>query len=313
MTKPNTIDGYSEQVTKDCERVLVTLLRNLGPWKDSIFLVGGLTPRYLVREKPPVVPPHAGTLDLDIVVDILILETTEAYKTLEENLRKIGFDNATNSSGQKQSWRWKIKMDDGSTIILELLADRSDQVGPRVQPLPTEGNISALNVPFSSMVIDLHDSIEITAELLGGDGTTTETIRYANIVSFVCLKSMALEGRVERKDPHDLVYCIEHATGGIEAAAAAFREQIQGKHRDAVHRCIGILKKHFLSDEKTEGYLKDGPTMVANFELGESEAREARILRQRNVSDVVELFLKSLGLPEEDIPGAETPSPEGVP
>ena len=313
MAKPNTIDGYSEQVTNDCERVLVTLLRNLGPWKDSIFLVGGLTPRYLVPEKPPVVPPHAGTLDIDIVVDILILETTEAYKTLEENLRKIGFDNATNSSGQKQSWRWRIKMDDGSAIILELLADRSDEVGPRVQPLPTEGNISALNVPFSSMVIDLHDCTEITAELLGGDGITTETIRYANIVSFVCLKAMALEGRVERKDPHDLVYCIEHINGGIEAAAAAFREQIQGKHRDAGHRCIGILKKHFLSDEKTEGYLKDGPTMVANFELGESETREARILRQRNVSDVVELFLKSLGLPEEDIPGSETPSPEGAP
>jgi hypothetical protein len=57
---------------------------------------------------------------------------------IEENLRKIGFDNAANISGQKRNWRWKIKMDDGSTIILELLADRSDQVGPRVQPLPTE-------------------------------------------------------------------------------------------------------------------------------------------------------------------------------
>ena len=52
MSKPNTIDGYNEQVTRDCERVLVTLLRNLGPWKDSIFLVGGLTPRYLVPDRP---------------------------------------------------------------------------------------------------------------------------------------------------------------------------------------------------------------------------------------------------------------------
>ena len=73
MSKPNTIDGYNEQVTRDCERVLVTLLRNLGPWKDSIFLVGGLTPRYLVPDRPPVVPPHAGTLDLDIVLDVVIV------------------------------------------------------------------------------------------------------------------------------------------------------------------------------------------------------------------------------------------------
>ncbi len=41
MTKPATRNGYSDQCTLDCERVLVTLLRGLGPWKDSIYLVGG--------------------------------------------------------------------------------------------------------------------------------------------------------------------------------------------------------------------------------------------------------------------------------
>ena len=55
MAKPATLDGYSDQYTLDCERVLVTLLRGLGPWKDSVYLVGGLTPRYLVAARPPVV------------------------------------------------------------------------------------------------------------------------------------------------------------------------------------------------------------------------------------------------------------------
>ena len=41
MAKPATFDGYSDQYTVDCERVLVTLLRGLGPWKESVFLVGG--------------------------------------------------------------------------------------------------------------------------------------------------------------------------------------------------------------------------------------------------------------------------------
>jgi hypothetical protein len=53
MAKPATLDGYSDQYTLDCERVLVTLLRGLGPWKDSVYLVGGLTPRYLVAARPP--------------------------------------------------------------------------------------------------------------------------------------------------------------------------------------------------------------------------------------------------------------------
>ena len=78
MAKPATFDGYSDQYTKDCERVLVTLLRGLGPWKESVYLVGGLTPRYLVPARPPVVPAHAGTLDLDIVIDLQILADTDA-------------------------------------------------------------------------------------------------------------------------------------------------------------------------------------------------------------------------------------------
>ena len=90
MAKPATFDGYSDQYTVDCERVLVTLLRGLGPWKESVCLVGGLTPRYLVVAKPPEVPAHAGTLDVDIVIDLQILADTAGYHTLEENLRGPG-------------------------------------------------------------------------------------------------------------------------------------------------------------------------------------------------------------------------------
>jgi hypothetical protein len=70
MVKPATFDGYSDQYTLDCESVLVALLRGLGPWKYSVYLIGGLTPRYLVSARPPVVPAHAGTLDVDIVIDL---------------------------------------------------------------------------------------------------------------------------------------------------------------------------------------------------------------------------------------------------
>jgi hypothetical protein len=75
---------------------------------DSVFAASGSlteTRETLFRHRAhrPTVPQHAGTLDLDIVVDILILETTEAYKTLEENLRKIGFDNATTAAARNRA------------------------------------------------------------------------------------------------------------------------------------------------------------------------------------------------------------------
>lgn len=294
MAKPATFDGYGDQYTSDCERVLVTLLRGLGPWKDSVYLVGGLTPRYLVKARPPVVPAHAGTMDVDIVIDLQILTNTDAYHTLEENLKKMGFERAENDKQQKLSWRWQTRTEHGALMVLEFLADAPEIAGGRVQPLPTDGTISAMNIPHSSIVFDLHEVTEIEAELLGGDGIAVEKIKHANLVSFTCLKAFAFDQRFERKDAHDLIYCLEHAPEGVSAVAQAFREALEGKHREVVKNALDLLRARFVQVGDTEGYRKDGPVAVAKFELGEGdepEQREARALRQREASDVIEQLL----------------------
>jgi len=298
MAKPATLGGYREQDTLDCERVLVTLLRGLGPWKDSVYLVGGLTPRYLVPAHPPAVPAHAGTQDVDVVIDLQILADTEAYHTLEENLKRMGFERAENEEGTKLSWRWQTRTERGALMMLELLADAPQIAGGRVQPLPTEKAISALNIPHSSIVFDLHRVTEIRAELLGENGVAVESVRHADIVSFTCLKAFAFDQRFERKDAHDLAYCIEHAPEGWDAVVAAFGRALSGKHAGVVREALDILRNRFADDEATEGYRKDGPVSVAKFELGESDEpdlREARALRQRVVSDVIGRLLAGIG------------------
>ena len=298
MTKPATRDGYSDQYTLDCERVLVTLLRGLGPWKESVYLVGGLTPRYLVTERPPAVPAHAGTLDVDIVIDLQILADIEAYHSLENNFKKMGFVRAENEKQQKLSWRWQTRAEHGALMVLELLAYDPDLAGGKVQPLPMEGTISALNIPHSSIVFDMFQVAEIQAELLNSNGVATEKIKHANLVSFTCLKSFAFDQRFERKDAHDLMYCIEHSSNGMDEIAAAFRKERGGKHGTVVESCLAILRIRFAGDDKTEGYRKDGPVSVAKFELGESDEpaqRESRILRQRQATDVIEQLLALIG------------------
>jgi hypothetical protein len=268
MAKPATREGYKDEYTADCERVLVTLLRGLGPWKDSVFLVGGLTPRYLIPARPPVVPAHAGTLDVDVVIDLQILADTEAYHTLEDNLRKMGFERAENEKGQKLSWRWRTRTEHGAPMVLELLADDPKIGGGKVQPLPTEGRISALNVPHSSIVFDLHQTTEIQAELLGGGGVATERVKHANLVSFTCLKAFALDQRFERKDAHDLVYCVEYAPEGPDAVAASFHRERGGKHGAVIEEALAILRKRFASDANTEGYRKMGPWRSPDLNRG---------------------------------------------
>lgn len=296
MNKPNVAAGYDDLVTESCERVLVTILRGLGPWCDSIFLIGGLTPRYLVQEKPPSIPKHAGTGDIDLVVQLALLADTEAYHTLEDNLTKLKFERGENNKGVRVSWRWKRHLPGGLTIILELLADDDEKSGGKMMELPTEGNISAMNIPHASMVFDYHRTTEIRAELLDDDGIVTQTVRYADIVSFGCLKVLAFNQRAERKDAHDLIYCLQYGEGGPEAAGDAFREARAGKHRVVVEEALELIAKHFADDAKTEGYLKDGPIAVAKFELGETdETREERVLRQRETNDVISRFLKAIG------------------
>ncbi len=295
MSKPNTLSLYSDFVTHDCERVLVTLLRGLGPWKTSVFLVGGLVPRYLVSARPPAVPPHAGTGDVDVVVDLAVLVDTKAYESLEQNLKRMGFERAQNDMGKTVNWRWRHQTEAGTSIILEFLAD-DPTWGKRVEELPTKGNVSAVNIPHASLVFELHTKRDVTAELLGGGGITTETVAHADLVCFTCLKAFAFDDRNEPKDAHDLTYCLEYASGGIDSAVEAFRIALAGKHRQTITAALQILRKRFCGDEEHQGHVKDGPVAVARFEVeGDGpDAREARILRQRNASALVQRLLGAL-------------------
>jgi len=88
------------------------------------------------------------------------------------------------------------------------------------------------------------------------------------------------------------------ATEGMDAVAAAFRQELAGKHAVVVKEALTILIKRFATDDTADGYRKDGPVAVARFELGEgedAEQREARQLRQRQAADVIEQLVKKIG------------------
>ena len=70
-------------------------------------------------------------------------------------------------------------------------------------------------------------------------------MEHANLVSFTCLKALAFDQRFERKDAHDLIYCIKHAPEGLDGAVAAFRKVLTGKHREVIRESLSILRRRF--------------------------------------------------------------------
>lgn len=92
MSKRHQSD-YDELTTARCERALVTLLGDIGPWSERVYLAGGLAPRHIVGTLPEGARPHVGTTDVDLVIGLAVGdESPEAYRTLENNLRKATFN-----------------------------------------------------------------------------------------------------------------------------------------------------------------------------------------------------------------------------
>jgi len=288
--KPKHIGGYTNQHVILCEQTLVTLLHKMGPWKRSVFLVGGLVPRYLFPNAP-----YAGTTDVDLVVSLELMAETEAYHTLEKNLKAMGFDRSV-EDGRPIHWRWRNPITEKITVLVELLCDDKRVLPGSTVSLPGERRLSALNIEGASLAMEDYEEIDLRADLFAGGGVAIETVRVARLAAFLVLKAKAYADRGEEKDAYDLVQCLMLA--GAEKAANQFHDL---KDRSAQQTLFSDAEKalhdDFASDLETEGYLKNGPISYARF-LTDPGAPDQNIRRQRDASGVVEAFLAALTILE---------------
>ncbi|MDE3205944.1 MAG: hypothetical protein KGQ66_17180 [Acidobacteriota bacterium] len=153
-----------------------------------MYLAGGLAPRYIVGSLPEGAPPHVGTTDVDLVIGLAVGdESPEAYRTLENNLKKAGFK-------AEQSFQWRRTVD-GVTVTVEFLCE-TDQVdaGRIFKPKDGTGSgLGALNVRGAHLVTKDYMECMIEAERLDDGGRSRMTVRVAGILSYVVLKIFAFQ------------------------------------------------------------------------------------------------------------------------
>jgi len=302
--KPKHEGGYSPLHAELCERTLVTLLRGLGPWKQGVYVVGGLVPRYLIPRSPndETIQPHAGTTDVDLVLDLDVLVTIAAYRKLEQNLRALGFTRGTNDEGQPQHYSWRKPVDGGITIVVDLLCDASILEGGRAAKIPNERRLSALKVPGAHLAVEDHIDVTIEARLLDERGEAQEIIKVANIIPFIVLKVLAYEDRFEQKDAYDIIYCLMYYGEGPQDVATALVTALdRWPDEPLLLKAIGILRTRFASDERTPGRNKDGPHSYAQF-LTNPGQRERDALNRQNAAAVVDALLRKLDALREETP-----------
>jgi len=272
---------YDEETTARCERALVTLLGDLGPWRERIYLAGGLAPRYLVGQLPEGARAHVGTTDVDLVIGLALGdETPETYRTLQNNLEKSGFER------KEPSFRWARDVD-GVTVVAEFLCE-TDEVEPgrifRPKGEFTGSKLGAFNVRGAHLARDDFIEREIEGKRLDGGGQSKVTVRVANLLPYTVLKILAFQDRHENKDAYDLVFTLLHAEGGPDEAGAAAKASPVADH-DQVEEALTLLQERF------GDVTQDGPNAYAAF-LAEPGDEEDRARLRREAVATVREFLQ---------------------
>lgn len=196
----------------------VVRLGELGPWRERIYLAGGLAPQYLVGQLPEDSAAHVGTVDVDLIIGLALGdETPETYRTLQNNLEKAHFQQL------EPSFRWAREVD-GVKVIIEFLCE-TDEVEPgrifRPKGEFTGSKLGAFNVRGAHLARDDFIECEITGERLDGAGQSKVSVRVANLLPYTALKILAFQDRHENKDAYDLVFTILNFQGGPRAAGLA--------------------------------------------------------------------------------------------
>lgn len=280
MTKHSASD-YTEEQTERCERVLVTVLGDIGPWSDHVYLAGGLAPRYLISELPPDTLAHVGTTDVDLIISISVAgEEVGAYRTLYNNLKGAGFRQGPSD------FQWRRRVDEHA-VLVELLCE-TDQVGEgRIfKPKGDYGSrLGALNVAGAELASKDFLSVEVEAERLDGGGRSKVAVRVANLLPLVVLKIESFQDRHANKDAYDLIFILRNWLSGPRAAGEeAAKSAVAAK--GVVSSALGLLAERFADPEQ------DGPNAYAQF-LGTS-GEDPHRLRLEAVA-VVREFLGGFG------------------
>jgi hypothetical protein len=272
---------YDEETTARCERALVTLLGDLGPWRERIYLAGGLAPRYLVGQLPEGARAHVGTTDIDLVIGLALGdETPETYRTLQNNLEKAHFEQ------KEPSFRWARDVD-GVTVIVEFLCETDEVATGRIfRPKGefTGSKLGAFNVRGAHLARDDFVECGIEAERLDGGGHSKVVVRVANVLPYTVLKILAFQDRHENKDAYDLIFTLLHHEGGPRSAGdSAGMSPISDYEQ--VEEALPLLEERFRDTSQ------DGPSAYALFLSEQGDDEGAGRLRQEAIATVREFLV----------------------
>lgn len=280
MVNNKTQSDFTGDETEACRRVLIELSNIFSQFEDKMALVGGWVPFFLIEQN---IEKHVGTLDVDLCFDFAEI-SEDKYETIEKILK----DNAYyQNKGQHGKFQWlkDVQISDSTiTVTIDLLCGEYGESGKHAQ-LQTVQDVKMRTARGSDLIFQSKNRFvkkNLSGMNLQGRQDTV-TINVANGVAFIVMKGMAL-GRGKNKDAYDIVYTIEHYSGGVSQLVSEFQVDLE---HGLVKEGLNKIRNKFGSSDHV------GPSDVADFK--ELEDADERKLCQQHSFQIVDELLAALG------------------
>jgi hypothetical protein len=254
-------------------RIMTELWQVLGEYRDAMVLIGGWVPELLL---PKAIPPHTGSLDVDVLLDPGPLREEDRYAELVVLLKGRGYEETDKPFKLAKG----VKVDNGNPIRVEVdfLLPRKPKT-KRGKVLPEFRAIEADGARFA-----LGHKQHLTFQGHMPDGRqNTITLQVASLPAFIVMKAFALDGRDKPKDAYDLYFCLKNAPGGPKGLAEAL---VADRANPEARRALAILADKFSSPDDY------GPSTVAMF-LNPENQDERRFLA-RDAYALMTAFLHAM-------------------
>ena len=205
----------SRAAREAAERALVRIVHHYGERPEFVVL-GGLVPELLCAESGF---QHAGTIDIDVQVDLEIACGAVNTARLERALRASGF-----TPEDARIWRWVADDTIAAPVVkFELLADLQDQPAEATISFDACENLGAVNLRgtgFAARDIEIRE-----LSVRDGDVTHTAEVNVSGLAGFLLAKTAAAFSRCKTKDWYDIAFVLLHNDAGGTAAAVALVEE----------------------------------------------------------------------------------------
>jgi hypothetical protein len=275
---------YSEGLTSASMSALLELAVTLHSYQDSIVLVGGWAPYYLIEEFGKEGFTHVGSIDIDLAVDPDKVDR-EAYNSIVELIVKRGYRNRTDRNDRTILFSFRKSVPspldhNDYDISVDFLTSATPNSGKHRHER-VQSDLPARIVPGCSIAFRYNFTKKLKG-ILPNNGEAIENIRMLNIVGSLGMKGIVLGMAYREKDAYDIYSVISQCLDNPKEVASEVKPHLDDPD---IAKGIDAIKQKF-RDINAEG-----PSWVANF-LSLDFEEQKRIKAESFV--LVEEFLKEL-------------------